>query len=434
MRPKNLVFLADGTGNDSDIAGATNVYRLYQRLRSDVPGHQRLAPAAVETHLRHLETAGIDSQITQYDAGVGTARFDIIGKATGKGISQNIKDGYEFFTRFYQPGDRLYLFGFSRGAYTVRSLAGMIGICGLPRRKQGGGVDLLFDAPARGGLVERAYAIYKTAPGPEGAAERERLGSAFVEAHGHLEHRAAANRAVYMIGVWDTVRSLGIPTRWGDWELPGNKHRFHDHDLSPHILYAFHALSIDDRRLQFHPTIWNEPTKAQRAATPANPNKQTFAQVWFPGVHSDVGGGYPDETGLADATLKWMIRRVQSASHPPKFYGAYETDPTLGIDPRPGGRLHDSRDTWFKKTLYQEQPRTVSRGQQASGRREIVPAGDPANIHMVWLDRLIEFFKEGRFGYDPENVREHPDVTTGRMQCGQPARPLPGPFKWFVKD
>ncbi len=105
---KNLVFLADGTGNDSDITDATNVYRLYQRLRCDIPGHGRLRPEAIQAHLE----SGKVFQITEYDRGVGSDRFDVIGKATGKGISQNIKDGYEFLTRFYEEGDRIYLFGF----------------------------------------------------------------------------------------------------------------------------------------------------------------------------------------------------------------------------------------------------------------------------------------------------------------------------------
>lgn len=247
---KNIVFLSDGTGNDSDVEGATNVYKLYQRLRNDVPGHQRMPPDAVEAHL----TSGRVGQISQYDRGVGARKTDFVGKATGRGISKNIKDGYEFLVRFYRPGDRIFLFGFSRGAYTIRSLAGLVGICGIARRHAGDG-DLLFDEPLRIRRIDEAYKIYKTEYGPEGAEERRKLGEQFIYEHGYDEHEDPAARAVYFIGAWDTVRSLGFVRGWRDMEIPGFRHRFHDHELSPHVRYAFHALSIDDPRRQFFPTI-----------------------------------------------------------------------------------------------------------------------------------------------------------------------------------
>ncbi len=227
---------------------------------------------------------------------------------------------------------------FSRGAYTVRSLAGLIGISGIPRRHQSGNVDLLFDKGARTELVQKAFDIYKTAQGPEGEEERKELGDKFINDFGFEAHRDPARRAVYFIGVWDTVRSLGIPIRKGDIELPGNRHRFHDHELSPHVRYAYHAVSIDDRRVQFHPTIWNEPTAAQNIQAAGGDNQQVFEQVWFPGVHCDVGGGYA-ETGLSDITLCWMIRRILAAEHPLLFYAGYADDPTLGLLPAPHDQL-----------------------------------------------------------------------------------------------
>jgi uncharacterized protein (DUF2235 family) len=421
---KNLVFLADGTGNDSDITSATNVYRLYQRLRSDVPGHQSLKPEAVDAHLKSPEIG----QITQYDSGVGSGRFDFIGKATGRGISRNIKEGYEFPTRFYELGDRVYLFGFSRGAYTVRSLAGLIGISGIPRRQQNG-VDLLYDAAARTELVEKAYDIYKTAQGPEGADERKKHGDAFINDYGYSAHQDPAYRAVYFIGVWDTVRSLGIPIRAGDIELPGNRHRFHDHDLSEHVRYAYHALSIDDRRVQFHPTIWNEPTKAEKARLAEKNCDQNFAQVWFPGVHSDVGGGY-DETDLSDVTLCWMIKNILSADHPLAFYAPYHANPILGLSPKPCGKIHDSRETFWRKFLYAEQSRAVLRGQQQSGERHIEPIEEPAVLNQSTFGRLRSFYESNSFKYDPKNIAEHPDAKLAREQLTS-AQDKWGPFKYI---
>ena len=198
---------------------------------------------------------------------------DLIGRATGSGISRTIHDGYDFIVRFYAPGDRIFLFGFSRGAYTVRSLAGLIGLCGVARRLTSEGRDLRHDDEARGNLISKAYAVYKTGSGQGEAGREARLtaAKAFRKAHAHAEHRDPAGRAPYFIGVWDTVRSLGIPLGYKDWELSLWPHRFHDHDLNAYVRYAFHALN--DRRQQFLPTLWNEPTKAQKTGDPVG---QTF--------------------------------------------------------------------------------------------------------------------------------------------------------------
>lgn len=423
--PKNLVYLADGTRNDRDIEAPTNVYKLYQRLRSDVPGHERLSPDDVHAHFQESAV----EQITQYDAGVGSAWGDIVGMATGFGISANIKKGYHFLSRFYEPGDRIYLFGFSRGAYTVRSLAGMIGICGVPRRVQSNGADLLDDAALRTRLVDRAYAIYKTAQGPSGAEKRRQLGLQFIDAHGHASHRDPQQRAAHFIGVWDTVRALGLPVHWRDIEIPYFAHRFHDHSLGEHVRYAFHALSMDDDRILFHPTIWNEPTIAEtKAADAGTANRQTFSQVWFPGVHADVGGGYA-ETGLSDVTLAWMINHILNADHPLHFYAPYEDSPCLGLHPKPHGTIHDPRNKPWKKLLYQKKLRAVCRGKQKPGYREIKPVGRAASLSWGWLERFEAHFKDDVFSYDPENVREHPASITARQQLRDPTRPLPGPFE-----
>jgi len=420
---KNLVFLSDGTGNDGDVAGATNVYKLYQRLHNDVPGNQRLSADAARAH---LENAAI-KQVTAYDPGVGSDRSDLIGKATGKGISDNIKDGYDFLLRFYEPGDRIYLFGFSRGAYTVRSLAGLIGYCGVPHKA--GDLKPLMEPAYRKMLVDEAYKIYrdKNGRGPE---VRRKQGDAFIDRYGPAEHKDPAARAVYMIGVWDTVRALGIPVYFTDIEVPGHAHRFHDHNLSEHVRYAFHALSIDDERQAFHPVLWNEPTTARMNG---GGDRQTFSQVWFPGVHGDVGGGYTDDTGLSDRALAWMIDRMRSAEHPPLLYAPYKDNPKLGLLPNAAGMQHDSRAQRWKKLLYKRMPRSVVRGFQERDSRQVIPdPEDPvARLHASWIERHADDSVIPR--YDPLVTRDHPDAAKARLQSRDARRPLPGPFA-FVDE
>lgn len=422
---KNLIFLADGTGNDSDIRVATNVYKLYQRLRSDVPGHTRMPPDEVQAHL----ATGQVGQVTQYDPGVGAKPTDIVGKATGRGISKNVKDGYEFLTRFYQPGDRIHLFGFSRGAYTVRSLAGLIGVCGVPARVQADGTDLLFREDARLAIVEEAWSIYRTQPGPEGRALRTAKGDAFIAGKGYPEHRERRARAPYLIGVWDTVRALGYPSPWGDIELPGAAHLFHDHDLSPWVRYAFHALAIDEARLQFYPTVWNEPTLAEQGDGLGK--GQVFHQVWFPGVHSDIGGGYR-ETGLSDVTLRWMLERVREAEHPPEFYAMYAGNPTLGLGPDEGLPAHDSRDSLARRLLYPFRARNVVRGRQERGGRAIEPdAAQPvARLDSACLGRTQRLWRDKLF--PSATVASHADMVRALSQSQQGLDPLPGPFSFVM--
>lgn len=417
---KNLIFLADGTGNDSDIKSATNVYKLYQRLRCDVPGHARMLPAEIASLCDDVPI----EQITQYDAGVGSRPLDLVGKATGRGISKNVKDGYEFFCRFYEPGDRIYLFGFSRGAYTARSLGGLIGLCGIPDRRQGSR-HLLHDQEMRLKLVEEAFAIYRTERGKDGEPLREQLAAAFRDTY--CAPTDPAIRAPYMIGVWDTVRSLGWASKMGDIELFGQPHLFHDHDLNAYVSYAFHALSIDDERMPFYPTIWNEPTLAQQGNGLGR--GQTFSQVWFPGVHSDVGGGYA-ETALSDITLGWMINRISAAKQAPLFQGIYTSRPHAGLRPDPEADAHDSRDTRWKKLAYPLQARNVARGFQETGKRAINPLESPhqAYVHYCAIKRIQARMERG--DYPRIVLTSHTDIQLAQQQLRDKLPPN-GPYTYI---
>ena len=253
---RRIAFCADGTWDS--VTNATNVYRMSKAIVA-IPG----------------------VQFSFYDDGVGangTPIGKLVGGAFGAGLFQKIKDGYSSISSVYEAGDEVFLFGFSRGAYTARSLAGMIAACGLPTKNPDPNlVDVAFQAYRNKG--QRA-AILAT-----------------------LGHYGLVSATITMVGVWDTVGSLGIPAIFG--AVDRLLYEFLDTSLSPKILNAYHAVAIDERRAEFPPTLW---TSAPAAG-------QTLEQVYFCGVHCDVGGGYPDDAGtgtaLSDITFSWMMSKAQ---------------------------------------------------------------------------------------------------------------------------
>lgn len=248
--PKNIVFCADGTWDSS--ANQTNAYKLFKAC---------------------LTTA---SQVPYYDDGVGadgTPIEKLLGGAFGTGLWQKIKDGYSKIAQVYEAGDHIFIFGFSRGAYTARSLAGMIAVSGLPTKN--------FDDP----LVEAAFTAYRNKD------QRAQILAGLQQPYAMDDAKLA------MVGVWDTVGSLGIPAIFGG--VSPLIYGFLDTSLHPDVLNAFQALAIDERRVEFPPTLWTGTTA---------PN-QVLQQVWFTGVHCDVGGGYP-EHGLSDLAFSWILSQA----------------------------------------------------------------------------------------------------------------------------
>lgn len=274
---KNIVVLSDGTGNGAAKRHRTNVWRLYSAL-----------------DLRRGD------QIAFYDDGVGSQEFlplKILGGAIGFGLKRNVIELYKFLCRTYEPGDdaqsadKIYLFGFSRGAFTVRVLAGMIAYCGLCT-EFGDEDDLnrkatrnynAFRSCFKRGYLWRAYRFLT------GASSEAKYWT--------------IKPNIEFIGVWDTVDAYGLPIDELAilWDLLIFPIRFPDCQLSEKVQRACHALSIDDERLTFHPVLWDERGE----------NTDRIEQVWFAGVHSDVGGGYP-MCDLALVTLEWMISRVEA--------------------------------------------------------------------------------------------------------------------------
>jgi len=272
---KKIVICCDGTGNEYG-RNNTNVVDLYELLIRD------------------------DDQVAFYDPGVGTFDFlgrrlgrqvgILLGKAFGIGLQQNIEDGYEYLMNRYQPGDQLYLFGFSRGAYTVRALAGMLNKCGLLQK-------------GSKNLISYASRIYNTRG-------NEEIAQGFKDTYCH-------ECKPHFIGVWDTVAALGY--------FYGK--RFFNAKLNHAVSYGYQAVSIDEKRKKFPISLWDETQKA---------HNQTIEQVWFAGVHSDVGGWY-DERDLSDIALQWMLEKAEAQGM--RLKTGWKSTP----EPKPKGVMHESR-------------------------------------------------------------------------------------------
>ena len=236
----------------------------------------------------------------------------VVGGAFGEGLVTNILDCYRFLVNNYVPGDELYFFGFSRGAYTVRSLAGLIRNSGLLELEHAG-------------LESEAFSLYRDRdPDKHPNSDSAR---AFREQYAH-------DVRITCIGVWDTVGALGIPVSLFK-KFTHRRHAFHDVTLSSRIENAFHALAIDERRKPFAPSLWEQPVEDMF--------KTWLEQAWFAGVHSNVGGGYPD-AGLSDQSFRWMIGRVKARCGL-EFNDAYVDRVTR---PSPMGRLYDSMSEFYR--------------------------------------------------------------------------------------
>ena len=221
-------------------------------------------------------------QLVLYLPGVGAQGYRtgaLVGGAFGSGLEANLVEAYRFLALNYEPGDAIYLFGFSRGAYTARSLAGMINKLGLMKRRE------LDGARLRAALLK--YRNEGEDPEDEGEVGLIPFDPQWCHQDVELE----------FVGVFDTVGSLGMPGRYFQ-----EKYRFHSVNLGASIRNARHALAIDERRRRFEPCLWG---------TPAPQEHRRVKQVWFEGAHSDVGGGYA-ETGLSDEVLLWMMREAEA--------------------------------------------------------------------------------------------------------------------------
>ena len=273
---KRLIVCCDGTWQSQDNIDPTNVLKIAQAVK----------PMARDEQGNNIP------QVLYYDQGIGAvpsrggtqSLFKNVGDsieklgggAFGWSIDEKIEEAYLFLCLNYCPGDEIYLFGFSRGAYTVRSLAGLINCSGLLKRPEIGNTN-------------KAYEIYRIGE----KEKRERKAEEFRRNH------AKQQVDIKLLGCWDTVGALGIP----DFtplllvdDFFNVKYQFHDTELSSIIQNARHAIAIDEKRPAFDVTIMK----------PGQGFKGTLQQIWFPGDHGCVGGGTKETLGLSNGALKWM--------------------------------------------------------------------------------------------------------------------------------
>ncbi|MFC2177176.1 DUF2235 domain-containing protein [Actinomycetota bacterium] len=322
--PKNIVICLDGTANEPE-REHTNVTRIFDMLEKD--------PL---------------SQVAYYDPGVGTmgartattragkALTKVGGLALGHGVKQNIAEAYEWLMNVYEEGDRIFLFGFSRGAYTARALAGLLRTAGL------------LETGATN-LIPYAMKLYTGAPPADGKKPDQMTDKAEKAERNYWDevqrwenvfgnpHFRRFGKPIHFLGAWDTVKFVGWFNlvgrfRQARWPFTRNLDA---------VVHGRHAVSIDERRRYYAEYLFD--------ATEIGEPSRDLREVWFAGVHSDVGGGYEDH-GLADVTLKWMVDEAIALGMliRPKKYKSH-----LGVpvgDPLPAstnaGTLHPNKFVW----------------------------------------------------------------------------------------
>ena len=371
---KNIIVCADGTGNTTIKDRGTNVFKLYEAV--DQNGHRK------DSSLR--------PQLAIYHDGVGTETLKwlrIFSGATGFGLSHNVRNLYASLSRVYRPGDDIYLFGFSRGAFTVRTLAGLILGCGI------------LDADAYKvnedfvRAVRQAYRAYRSKyrsllfdvlAGPVRRARGERTPVPLNLAVTPQDAR------VRFIGVWDTVDAVGAPFNIGEFI---NRYiyafKFRTTTLDRRVECGRHALALDEEREAFTPVLWDE--------TGAPEGK--IKQVWFAGVHSNVGGGYPRQ-GMSLEPLEWMMAEAHAeglrfvSGDRENYYIHADVNDKM-YDPRAGLGI-----------FYRWQPRDVEalRNGIASG---------PALVHRSVFERIARNTE----GYVPGSIPPELAVVSSSMQA-----------------
>lgn len=362
--PKRIVICSDGTGNTAIKGRGTNVFKVFEAVDLD----------------SHRYDPSVTPQIAIYDDGVGTENLKplkILSGATGWGLSRNVRHLYGELSRVYDPGDQVYMFGFSRGAFTVRTLVGLIATCGIvdPRRLNARSASEFERA------VREAYAAYRKCYAPKW---RRRRGDAFDAGRAFRDQRSHPNDVrVRFLGVWDTVDAVGLPFALAEVvNVTVHRFKFPDQRLSAIVDRACHALSIDDARQSFHPLMWNE--------TAADSHR--ISQVWFAGAHSNVGGGYPKQ-GMSLVALDWMLEQAELAGKP---FGEH------------GLRLNRGERVWFREhasgddKLYE--PRS---GLGAFYRWKIRDIGSICARHNVQPKihvSVMERIAHGTAGYAPGNL------------------------------
>ncbi|MHC2676953.1 uncharacterized protein (DUF2235 family) [Bradyrhizobium diazoefficiens] len=462
LKGRNILIFSDGTGQAGGLRpdeNRSNIYKLYRASR-----------CGPDTDIDPAD------QLAFYDAGLGSqppggAIFatrayrwlhNVASQATGLGITTNIVDCYAAIIRMWRPGDRIFLFGFSRGAYTVRCLAAVIGLCGVPTRMPDGS-PLRRDVGTTTRIAREAVkTVYQHVSSPKDAAylaQRVALAERFRQRYGS-DQTGGPNAVPFFIGVFDTVAALGsyllsgalvgsaallilaasyaqsfvlfpfLPTFFWSMgvaalaalvgyvathvkfatglkdhsflqtlHLAAPKMQFYDLHLNNAVWYARHAMSIDENRADFARVPWG----GAHNKGPERPDEYPdwLQQIWFAGNHSDVGGSYPEnEARLSDIALAWMVRAARNLpdGQTADGFGIRVDGRYLKLNPDPLGPQHDEREPGW----------LGGRFKWAEGLREVQPE---AILHSSVLERLaakdgVQHYYELAL-YRPRNLARH---------------------------
>lgn len=391
--PRRIILLSDGTGNSAAKVWRTNVWRVFESLDLSTP-----------------------DQVACYDDGVGTSAFKplaILGGAFGYGLKRNVIDLYEFACRNVRnQDDEIYGFGFSRGAFTIRIVTGLILEQGLVSASSEQELHVKAKAAYRAFRAENFHTFWRLETPIRWVRERI-LRSNYSKA----DNRHDIN--VRFLGLWDTVAAYGMPieemargiSQWlFPWQMP-------DYRLNDGVKRACHALSVDDERTTFHPVLWDERNEKPLPARDGKRclNDERISQVWFPGVHSNVGGGYPDDS-LAQISLAWIMSEAKRCGL--VFKSLPDANPqTIGhpvTAQDKDGRIYDPRRGIGG--YYRYGPRNLSmlgNDLLARGTNKAVP-----KIH----ESVFERVRNNAHSYAPKGLPQHYEIVTAAGEVLPPAK------------
>jgi len=382
--PKNIILCSDGTGNAGGNGDVSNVWRIYNAI----------------------DMSEMDdwTQVAMHDDGVGTETFllfKLIGGAFGYGLKRNVRDLYHFLIRNYEPGEQnqIYIFGFSRGAYTARVLAELISLCGIidPSGKTDAQVNKeineafeiltqsILDSSPNTTFVGRALARSLRAIRHIELIDR----AEFVKTRSYpidliQGPRGGAPYLIRFLGVWDTVSAYGFPVEWmaNLWNNYIYPYKFSDRRLHPHVRKAVHALAADEERETFRPMLFDQSLE-HNSGLPDD----RVEQVWFPGVHANVGGGYPKD-GLAYISLNWMMDKAEQSIDGIRgldFIAPLRAEYAAKINP--SAKMYDSRAGLA--VFYRYRPRDIVEISRENGIVDDDPVGQQIKVHPSVIQRVL---------------------------------------------
>ncbi len=362
---KRIIACCDGTWNrpgtlDDGVPVKTNVQLIFECL-----------PKTGTKDGKEIQ------QLKFYETGVGSSTFDkkdqILGGVEGWGIDKKIKDIYSFIVFNYEQGDEIYLFGFSRGAYTARSISGFIRNCGILKTEN---IHLL----------DYAYDLYR---------DRNDYSSPDSDLMISFRKNYCVENItkIKFIGVWDTVGSLGLPFNFKK-KFNLEKYKFHDVKLSSTIENAYHAVAIDERRKLFEPTLWEISDNGINKG-------QKVEQRWFVGVHCNVGGSYK-ETGLSDLALDWLIKKAQECGLAVDNPAAVCNNDFYKFNPNHKDVLRDSM-AWYYKLFWAPKRREVSKEfrviKTEEGKTKKIRTNESVDESVRWR------WNDTSLKYKPDNIK-----------------------------